>query len=240
MYLILLILITAIYADTINFKNGATLEGKIIEEDDTTVTISIKEKQTIYSMNDIKSIKRDTVVSAPPPPPPSIATPPSGIKEIKAGTLLHITMSTSLDTQRHNKGHQFKARLESDLLTNDGVVVAKKGSDVYGTVLQAKQAGRMVGQSQMMVTFNAISIDGKRVEIKTNTLDIMSKDNQAKDSVKKVARGAIIGAMINGNDGARDGAKVGIGLSMLTRGKGAGIEAGTLFDFTLTSTLTIQ
>jgi hypothetical protein len=98
----------------------------------------------------------------------------------------------------------------------------------------------MVGVSQMLVTFSAISIDGKRVEIKTNTLDVMSKDNQVKDTAKKVARGAVIGAMINGNDGARDGAKVGVGLAMLTRGRGAGLAAGTMFDFTITSAVKLK
>ena len=241
--LILFLIYSGLYGDTINFKNGAVLDGKIVKEDKSTVTITIEGKQTTYSMSDVKSIKRDKVVSPPPPPPPPpapIKSASSATREIAAGTTLHVIMTSTLDTRRDSKGHQFKAQLESDLLDSSGEVVARKGSDVYGVVLESKQSGRMVGVSQMLVTFTAISIDGKRVEIKTNTLDVMSKDNQVKDTAKKVARGAIIGAMINGNDGARDGAKVGVGLAMLTRGRGAGLAAGTMFDFTITSAVKLK
>jgi hypothetical protein len=238
--LVMSLVVVSLFADTINFKNGATLKGSIVKEDKSTLTISIEGKETIYALKDIQSIQRDKGVSAPPPPPAAVSAPPSASLEVAAGTVLHVNIISTIDTNTHSKGDQFKAQLETALLASNGAIVAPKGSDLYGVVVDASRARRVVGQSKMVVTFETIVIDGKRVPITTNSLNIMAPENEGRDSVKKVARGAAIGALINGSDGAGDGAKVGVGLAMLTRGKSAGMAAGTLFDFTLTSPLSIK
>jgi len=224
-------------ADTIEFNNGATLTGKVLKQSTTTATIEINTKQTTYAKSDIKHITLDPIVSAPPPPP-VVATAPmpntsKSAKEIQAGTQLHLLTTAPLNSAQHKKGYQFKMQLESDLLTQSGELLAKKGSDVYGIVVESTQAGRLIGKSSMIITLNALVIKDKRVTIKTNSINVLAPKKQGRDTAGKVLRGAAIGALADGHDGARTGAKVGLGLAVLTRGRATGVPAGTLLNFTL-------
>jgi len=235
--LALVVIASLSFGDTIYFNNGAIVDGKISEENDQTVTINIEGNSVTYSMNDIKKLDR-TLVSAPPPPPPASVTPASNTKVISAGTIMHIVTTQTLNTKQHKSGHQFRVNLESDLISN-GVTIAKSGSIVYGTVLESKQAGRLVGKSSMIVELNAISIDGKRIAIHTNRLNAMNESSQAKNTAGKLVRGAAIGGLAKGSKGAKNGLKVGAGAAVLTRGQATGIPAGTMFDFTIVSDTTI-
>jgi len=238
--IILLAMITFLFSDTIYFKNGATIKGKVTQENAQTVSIKVGETTTIYSMNDINKVEKAAKVSAPPPPPSTAAAPsPSQATTIPAGTVIHIAMLQTLSTQSHKNGAKFKAKLESDLAIN-GTVIAKKGSDVYGVVVDSKQAGRLAGSSSMIIELTALSINNQQVSISTNKLNALTEDKQARNTVGKIARGAAIGGLIDGSDGAKDGAKVGAGLAVLTKGKATGIPAGTLLDFTITTNINIS
>ncbi len=237
--LLSILLLNLSQADTVEFNNGAILDGKVTKQNETTLTIKIDEKTTTYFKSDIKNIKLDLVISAPPPAPPPPAPINSSIS-IASGTQIHAIVLSSINSSQHKKGHQFKMHLESDIISKNGKVVAPKGSDIYGLVVQSEQARRLVGESKIIITLNAISINNKRVAIKTDAINILAPKKQGRDSVGKVARGAVIGGLINGNDGARDGAKVGLGLAVLTRGKSTGVSSGTLLDFTLTSDFKIE
>jgi hypothetical protein len=52
-------------------------------------------------------------------------------------------------------------------------------------------------------------------------------------TVGKTAWGAAIGALADGRDGARTGAKIGLGMAVLSAGKSVNIPSGTLLDITL-------
>ncbi len=238
--LFILSLLTVSLADTINFTNGAVLKGDITQENSQTVTIDIEGKKSTYLQSDIKNIELSVKVS----PPPAVALPPTVTTKTpliaEVGSILHVVSISQLSTQQHKKGHQFKIRLETPLLSKDKRVVAPEGSDLYGVVVYSKQAGRIVGTSEMVVTLNTIVINEKRVAITTNNLNILSGSGEGRDTAKKTLRGAAIGGLINGSDGAKDGAKVGVGLAILTRGKPTGLSSGKLLDFRLTSKLEVE
>lgn len=229
--LILGLLSFIVSADTIHFKNGALLEGKVEAQTAQTVTINVDGKSTTYSMHDVNKV--DTLKVAPPPPPIAPApVPASSTKVISSGSILHIITTSEINTKQHSSGHQFSAKLESNLMSN-GVVIAPAGATVYGTVLESKQARRLIGKSKLVISMTAISIDGNRVLISTNKLNVMNETGQGRNTAKKVARGAAIGALVDGSSGAGVGAKVGIGAAILTRGEATGIKAGTLLNFTI-------
>ena len=231
-------LVSVLYADTIYFKNGATVKGDIASQNDQTVSIKVGEKTTVYAMKDISKVEKAAAVSAPPPAP--VAAPPSsGGTVIAAGTVLHVSMTQTLSTQTHKNGNKFKARLENDLVSG-GKTIAPKGSDVYGVVVDSKQAGRLVGSSSMIIELTAISVNGKQVAISTNKINAVTEKKQGRDTLGKTARAAAIGGLIDGSDGAKTGAKVGVGLAVLTKGGAAGINAGTLLDFTITTNVKIN
>ena len=229
----LLLLATCAFADTIYFNNGAVVEGVVKEETTQTVTIEVSGKSTTYAMRDIKKVET-LKVSPPPPATVTSSPPPPKEKVLKSGSELQIKTSTSLSTRSHATGHQFSVILANNIMDHNTVIVPA-GATLYGTVLQSQQAGRLVGNSVLVVSLNAIVVNGKKVNIHTNKINLMNKTSQGRNTTKKVARGAIIGGLINGSDGAKDGAKVGVGAAVLTRGESTGVPAGTLLSFALTS-----
>lgn len=191
--------------------------------------MSINDKETTYAKNDIKKIKIDAPISAPPPPPKVKSSPKMSTESIiKVGTIIHVKTSTQIDTNSHQEEHQFTMNLDSDIADEQGNTLVKKGSDIYGVVVSLQQARRLVGESKMIITLSAISVNSQRISIKTNSINILTPHKQGKDTGGKVLRGAAIGALVNG----RNGAKVGLGAAILTRGRATGVPAGTLLDFT--------
>ena len=77
---------------------------------------------------------------------------------VPAGTGFLVRTTQTLSTDNVSSGHRFTARLEADLVA-DGIVVAPRGSTVYGVVTQAKRSGRMVGSSTLSFTLTDIMIN---------------------------------------------------------------------------------
>jgi len=240
-FLTLLILSNFVQADLVEFNNGAKLNGIIEDQNHKTLTINIDGKSTTYLKSDIKNITLSQKVSSPPPPP-AVKNENKTEKDLilSSGAIIHVITTTQVDTQQHKTGHQFKLKLENDLLSEDGRVIAQKGSDVYAEVIESEQARRLIGKSKMIVVLKAITHNNQRVEINTQALNILTPQSQGRNSVGKVARGAAIGGLVDGHDGARTGAKVGLGMAVLSRGKATGLPAGTLVDFTLSSDIIVK
>ena len=240
--LLLTLLALTLQADSIHFNNGAVVEGTITDKNANTASIDVKGVVTMYSMRDIKNISISRTI-APPPPPPAVSAKPIKSNSplmLSAGTPLHVKTTSQIDSAHHKRGYQFTLVLESALLAKDGRVIAPQGTTVYGVVVDSKQAGRLVGKSEMIITLTAININNKRVKIRTQNINLLSPKPQAANTIGKVARAAVIGGLIDGNDGARTGAKVGLGVAVLTRGKATGVPASTLIDFTLLSDVHIN
>jgi len=224
----------SLFSGTIYFNNGAVLEGDIIGQNEKSVTIVVKGQKTTYGMKDITKVENEAFAPPPPPPPAPLKTDTKSVDTIPSGTVLHLVTTEPITTRTHTQGSQFKMALESDLYVG-GNVVARKGSIVYAVVTSAQQAGRLVGKSSLVVTLQSLEVNGRRIPIQTQSLNILTLHGQARDTVGKTVRAAAIGGLINGKSGARNGAKVGVGAAVLTRGQAAGVNAGTLLDFALTA-----
>src|SRR5580693_9386634 len=66
---------------------------------------------------------------------------------VPAGTRILIRMIDSIDTTKQAAGFRFSASLETNLQAED-VVVAPRGTTVYGKLVSAESAGRMKGSSE--------------------------------------------------------------------------------------------
>lgn len=207
------------FSDTIYFNNGEEIKGSIIEQNKKTLTIKTPENTTSYPMSDIKKVDKSEEKNK------EIGTIPSG-------SVLHIKLTETISTRTNETGSKFKAKLESNFLVS-GIVVANKGSVIYGTVIKSKKAGKVAGKSHMTISLTSISINKEQIQIQTNKLKIAEDDSQVKNHTHNVIKGAVIGELINGSDGAKDGAKVGAGVAALTNGQNIGIKKGTIIDFTI-------
>ena len=142
-----------------------------------------------------------------------------------------------LDSSRQRAGHKFTAALEADLAVKN-TIVASRGSNVYGELIDAKQAGRLVGKSEMTITFTGLMVNNRIKSIRTSGVQVVAESGSAKNTVGKSARGAAIGGLIDGRSGAKTGAKVGLGAAILTRGGRINIPANTLLEVTLAEPFT--
>lgn len=218
-------------ADTLELANGSKIEGNFVDRANGMVRFEVDGVVTAYSENDVKNIVLGTAAG------PSGQSPQSGSVTVPAGTTFMVRTREALDTSRHRAGHKFTAVLEGDLVAN-GTVVAPKGSTVYGELTEAKQAGRLAGKSEMTITFTGLMINNQIRPMQTGAVQAVSESGSGRNTVGKVAGGAIIGGLIDGKSGARTGAKVGAGVAVLTRGASINIPAGTLLEVPLAAPFT--
>ena len=164
-------LATTAVADQLILKDGQVLEGNFVGRADGMVTFEISGQQLKIPEANVESMTMTMGGSAapaaqaapapapapPPPPPPKPKAKPT----VPAGTRLTLRMAESIDTSRHKAGHRFIARLEADLVA-EGVVVAPRGTTVYGQLVSATSSGRVAGSSSLTVAFTDILINNKR------------------------------------------------------------------------------
>ena len=126
---------------------------------------------------------------------------------VPAGTRILIRTIDSIDTTKQKTGYRFKASLETNLQAED-VVVAPRGTTVYGRLVEASSAGRMSGSSQLTLELTDIMINDTAYPVLTSTYEIKGK-GEGKKTAGKVLGGTGLGALIGGIAGGGTGAAIG-------------------------------
>lgn len=175
-------------------------------------------------------------------PPATPAEDPAaqyGEVTIPAGQSLLVRMIDGVDSSRNQVGDVFRASLETDLYVH-GTLVARKGTDVYGRLANAKEAGHLGGKSELQLELIRIVIDGHDYPLVSSDYSVQGKSRGA-DTAKKVGGGAIFGAIIGAIAGGGKGAAIGAGVGsaagatvqVLTRGQQVKVPSETLLEFRL-------
>ncbi len=220
-------------ADTLKLKDGRALEGTF--QGGTASVLKFEISGTVHDIP-VETVLSLTFKKLPPPPasPPSAAAPQvSGPVTVNAGTRLMIRTENNLDTGSTKSGERFTCALEANLVVN-GVVVAPKGSQVYGKVVESVKAKRVRGKAKLLVELTDIMIKGQLQPIVSEQL---GWEGDRSGTVKKVGAGAAVGALAGD---AGKGAAVGGALAVLTKGKQIQIPAGTLLEFRLAQPLSVN
>ncbi len=236
---------TLLHADTLELADGSLLEGDFVGSSNGIIMFNTgagieafpeAEVVGIYISSGVETRQKKQAVPAeaprakqPPPSPPQVTIP--------AGTRMVIRMSDSVDTRRHSAGHRFRGQLEAAVAV-DGITVIPRGTIVHGRITGASSGGRVVGSSSMSMEFTDVMIDDQLYEIATTGLKARTQDEAAR-TAGRTARAAVIGALISGSSGARTGAAVGLGASILTSGASINVPAGTLLETNLRAPLTV-
>lgn len=126
---------------------------------------------------------------------------------IPAGTRILIRMIDSVDSTKQKTGYRFTANLEANLQEED-LVVAPRGTTVYGRLVEASSAGRMSGSSQLVLELTDIVINGTTYPLLTSTYEIRGK-GEGKKTTGKILGGTGLGALIGGIAGGGTGAAIG-------------------------------
>ena len=180
--------------------------------------------------------QRPVVQKAEPAPrPPRRVT-------LRAGTDLAVRLDYPLTSDRNYGGDTFTATLDEPIVVDD-MVIAEKGTQVEGVVVDAVRAGRVKGLAKLSIELVRLdTADGQTVEIVTNRVHRQA-EKSTKSDMKKVGigagLGAIVGAIAGGGKGAAIGAGAGGGVAAATRGKPVRIPAEAPLRFRLMEPLEI-
>lgn len=256
-------------ADTLELKDGRVFRGRYLggtrailrfEVDGAVQTFNTNDIVAVTFTNDARNAPADQQGAPPPqdqqgtpdypaPPRSAVAPPPQPVSNsvtLPAGQSLLIRMIDGVDSSKNQVGDVFKASLETDLVVGD-TLVARKGSDVYGRLANAKEAGHLSGSSELELELTRIVIDGRDYPLVSSDYTLKGK-GRGGDTAKKVGggaiAGAIIGAIAGGGKGAAIGAGVGsaagAGVQIFTRGQQVKVPSETLLEFRLEQSTTVQ
>jgi hypothetical protein len=158
---------------------------------------------------------------------------------VPAGTRILVRMIDSVDSRKQKPGYRFTATLETDLQAVD-VVVAPRGTTVYGHLASASSAGRVSGSSQLTLELTDIVINGTAYPLLSNTYEVRGSGEGSKTANKAIGGaglGALIGGIAGGGKGAGIGALTGAAggtaISASKEGEQLSIPSETLLEFRL-------
>jgi hypothetical protein len=145
-------------------------------------------------------------------------------------------MVDTVDSSKNPVGSRFTASLETNLEVA-GDIIAAKGTTVYGQLSQAKQAGRMVGKSELQLELTDIVIGNTAYPLVSSDYLVSGKSSGGK-TTKRVVGGAGLGAAIgaiagSAGMGAAIGAVSGTTLAIVTKGEQVSVPSETLLEFRL-------
>lgn len=158
---------------------------------------------------------------------------------VPAGTRVLIRMVDAIDSSKQKAGFKFTATLETNMQAVD-VVVAPRGTTVYGQLASASSAGRMSGSSELTLELTDIVISGTAYPLLSNTYEIKGSGEGSK-TAKKVIGGAGLGALIGGIAGGGKGAGIGVlagaaggtAIAASKKGQQLSIPSESLLEFRL-------
>ena len=247
-------------ADTLELKDGRVLRGKYLGGTQAVLRFEVNGEVQTFSTIDIVALTftgrfaGGPPVAAPPAmapvaaPPPMAAAPAAEYADsvtIPAGQSLLVRMIDGVDSANNHVGDVFHASMETDLVVNN-TIVARKGTDVYGRLAEAKEAGHLSGSAELQLELTRMIVDGKDYPVVSSDYSLKGK-GRGSDTAKKVGggavAGAIIGAIAGGGKGAAIGAGVGsaagAGVQVFTRGKQVKVPSETLLEFRLQQPVTV-
>jgi hypothetical protein len=125
-----------------------------------------------------------------------------------------------------------------------GVTVVPAGAEVTGSVLEAKESGRVKGRATVVFQFDRLVVGGESHRIQTTPITREANPKKGDDAKKGAVGGgvgAIVGGIAGGGTGAAVGAAVGAtGAVLGTKGKELELPPGTTVATRLSAPLTVM
>jgi hypothetical protein len=151
---------------------------------------------------------------------------------LPAGTEIMVHFDSAINTEEYPAGSLFQESLNIDLVV-DGKLIAKKGTAVFGKVIESR-GGKIFGGEKLTFSFTGIMIGDQEVSIVTDTMGVQAGQGQ---TAKTVGAGALIGAAFGG---AGEGAAIAGGIAVLrAHNEHIQIPQGTIAQFKIEKAVTI-
>jgi hypothetical protein len=165
---------------------------------------------------------------------------------LPAGLGIVVRLNHTVSTERNQVGDDFQAVLDEPVIV-DGLVIAEKGAQVEGKVVQSDRAGRVRGRALLALELTRLATqDGQLIDIETEYVEQEGPNTQKKDAAKVgigAGIGAAIGAILGGGKGAGIGAATGAGAGAgtvaATRGEPVVLRPETRLEFRLNQAVSV-
>jgi hypothetical protein len=166
--------------------------------------------------------------------------------DVAAGTALALKLSTGVASNTSRTEDPVRATLAKPVVV-DGATIVPAGAVVNGSVIEAKEAGRVKGRAAIALRFDRLQVWDDSYPIRTARIAREAEATKGEDATKigiGAGAGAVIGAVAGGKKGALVGSAVGAGAGtgvvMATRGEEVQLPAGTTLTTTLQEPVTIR
>lgn len=139
-------------------------------------------------------------------------------------TPLQVINDMLISSRTTKAGAKISFTVTRDVVVDD-VLVIPCGATVYGTVVEAKQAGRLTGASNLTLQLTALNLDGKSYPLYTAPFKVVG-ESKTRPTTKKIAVGAAVGATAMDVRAATMSFPVRPGVRAISDGLAAGLGAG--------------
>jgi hypothetical protein len=164
---------------------------------------------------------------------------------IASGTTLQVTLDTTVASDTSKPEDAVRGKLARAVVV-DGVTVVPSGSELVGTVTEAKASGKVQGLASIAFRFDRMTVRNERLDIRTARI-ARTAESTKKEDAKKVgigaAAGAVVGAIAGGGKGAAIGTAIGggagAGVVMATKGEEVRLGPGAQVAVTLQEPLKV-
>lgn len=255
-------------ADTLTLKDGRVIKGQYVGGTSDAIQMEVNGAVQTFDVRDVQSLTRDSNPPPAPPPPPVLITsspsaaavpPPAPARAaapppapaaapgviLPEGTRIMVRMIDGIDSEKNHVGDHFRASLESNV-EKDGVIVVRRGTDIYGQLSEVKDAGHLTGHAELRLELTGIMVHDSIVPIVTGDYDAVGK-GRGGNTAKKAAGGALLGALIGALGGGGRGAAIGAGVgaaagttvNIITKGEKVRVPSETILEFRLDAPVTI-
>lgn len=161
--------------------------------------------------------------------PASAASVAPAYSHVAQGSILRVILQTDISSDKSDEGDPIRAILADDVMAN-GRVELRKGTDIYGEILEAAPAAKSDDKKgNLSFVFNEIEGPHGRIPVLLSVISAHMDQSQADETARtrtqfaSTAIGAILGRQVAKN---RD-QKKGKGLAV---GAAAGLVVGTLIS----------
>jgi hypothetical protein len=165
---------------------------------------------------------------------------------VPEGTILTVRLNQAVGSKISNTGDSFEGSL-ADPISVDKKVIIPEGSDVTGTVVDAKPLGRFKGGARLEITLNTITVKGSTYDVATTASNRALRGKGKRSAIMVgggAGAGAVLGALLGGGKGAAIGAGVGTGAgtagSAFTGNKQIVLPAETLVEFKMVKPIEVK
>jgi len=140
---------------------------------------------------------------------------------VPTGTAIRVSLDHAISSATSQPGDSFEATVAQPVLV-DGKTVIPAGSRAAGTLLDARESGRLTGRAQLQLALSSVDVNGERYDVNTTSISRWGSGHKKRNWAwigGGAAGGTLIGALAAGGKGALIGGPV---------GAGAGIAVATI------------